>query len=75
MLEMEKTRLTKEIERADRRCAEIRKRLAEIEAKQHRLRRFVEKPHREARESETAAEPLPTHRAPEEKLKRRRLSY
>ncbi len=75
MLELEKTRLTKEIQRADRRCAEIRRRLAEIDAKQHRLQRFVERPQGEAPQSEAVAAPLPIHTVPVDKLKRRRLSY
>lgn len=75
MLELEKTRLTQEIQRADRRSDEIRRRLAEIDAKQHRLHRFVEKPQGEAPQSETVASPLPIYTAPVDKLKRRRLSY
>ena len=75
MLEMEKTRLMLEMQRAERRCAEIRRRRAEIDAKQHRLQRFVEKPNGEAPQSETAAAPLPIHTVPVDKLKRRRLSY
>ena len=74
MLEMEKQRLVLEMRRAERRCADIRKRLAEIEAKQHRLHRFVEKPHGEG-QSNTTAVPFPIYRAPADKLKRRRLSY
>lgn len=74
MLEMEKTRLTKEIQRADRRCAEIRKRLAEITTKQARLQRFVEKPQGDGL-GDVPAAPLPVHKTPAEKLKRRRLSY
>ncbi len=74
MLEMEKTRLTKEMQRADRRCAEIRKRLADITAKQQRIQRFVEKPEGDGAGNATAA-PLPLHTLPVGKLKRRRLSY
>jgi predicted nuclease with TOPRIM domain len=71
MLEMEKTRLMKEIARADRRCAEVRRRLAEITAKQERIHRFVDRPPDGA--AETA--PLPRWSAPPEKVKRRRLAY
>ncbi len=74
MLEMEKVRLTLEMQRAERRCTDMRKRLAEIEIKQHRLHRFVEKPHGEA-QAHTVALPLPIHSVPTDKLKRRRLSY
>jgi hypothetical protein len=74
MLEMERTRLTREMQRAERRCADIRKRLTEIDAKQHRLHRFVQKPHGEA-QAHTVASPLPIHSVPTDKLKRRRLSY
>ena len=77
MLEMEKVRLTREMQRAEQRCADIRKRLDEIDAKQHRLHRFVEQPHGEAQapQARTVASPLPIHSAPTDKLKRRRLSY
>ena len=74
MLEMEKTRLTKEMQRADRRCAEIRKRLAEITVKQQRIHRFVEKPQDDGSGAAPAAA-LPLHTVPVGKLKRRRLSY
>jgi hypothetical protein len=74
MLEMEKTRLTLEMQRAERRCADIRKRLTEIEAKKHRLHRFVEKPQGEGPIS-PPAEPFPVRTVPTDKLKRRRLSY
>lgn len=74
MLEMEKTRLTKEMQRADRRCAEIRKRLGDIGVKQQRIQRFVEKPQGDGPGDATAA-PLPLHTVPVGKLKRRRLSY
>ena len=77
MLEMEKQRLVQEMQRAERRCAEIRGRLTEIEAKQHRLQRFVEQPRGEAQASQThaPASSFPIHSAPTDKLKRRRLSY
>lgn len=74
MLELEKVRLTREMQRAERRCADILKRLAEIDAKAHRLHRFVEKPQGEGQSNTTAA-PLPIYSAPADKLKRRRLSY
>lgn len=70
MLEMEKTRLTKEIARADHRCGEIRRRLDEINAKQRRLQGFVERP-----AGEPPAAPLPVHAAPPRTFKRRRLLY
>ena len=77
MLEMEKQRLMKEVQRAERRGAEIRGRLAEIDKKGLRLQRFVEKRSAEAPTSEarTASSPLPIHSAPTDKLKRRQLSY
>ncbi len=77
MLEMEKQRLMKEMQRAERRGAEIRGRLAEIDRKGLRLRRFVEKRSAEAAtpEARTASSPLPIHSAPKDKLKRRQLSY
>lgn len=76
MIEMEKQRLTKEMQRSERRCAEIRGRMTEIEAKQLWLQRFVEKPQGEAQTNQTlpAASPLPIHSAPD-KMKRRQLSY
>ncbi|MBI2317282.1 MAG: hypothetical protein HYU75_09835 [Betaproteobacteria bacterium] len=77
MLEMEKQRLVKEMQRAERRGADIRGRLAEIDRKGLRLQRFVEK--RSAAgptpETRTASSPLPIHSAPIDKLKRRQLSY
>jgi hypothetical protein len=77
MLEMEKQRLVLEMRRAEHRCTEICGRLTEIEAKQHRLQRFVEKPSEEAQAHQvhTVAASLPIHSAPTDKLKRRRLSY
>ena len=77
MLEMEKQRLVQEMQRCERRCAEIRGRLTEIEVKQHRLQRFVEKPRGEAQASQThaPASSFPIHPPPTDKLKRRRLSY
>lgn len=77
MLEMEKQRLMKEMRRSEQRCAEIRGRMTEIEAKQHRLQRFVDKPYGEAQTNQAlpAASPLPIHSAPTDRLKRRQLSY
>ena len=80
MLEMERQRLTKEVERAARRGAEIRGQLAEIDRKQLRLHRFVEK--RNAGDAAApgaaplpASSPMQIHTAPADKLKRRQLSY
>ncbi len=77
MLEMEKQRLVQEMQRAERRCAEIRARVADIEKKGLRLQRFVEKVNSDAQAPQvfTAASSFPIHSAPADKLKRRRLSY
>ena len=77
MLEMEKQRLVLEMQRAERRCAEIRGRVAEIDMKGFRLQRFVEKRSGEGQASQAhiVASPLPIHSVPTDKLKRRRLSY
>lgn len=77
MLEMEKQRLVLEMQRAERRCAEIRGRLTEIGNKGLRLQRFVERPNGEvqAPQTQTDASPLRIHSPPTGKLKRRRLSY
>lgn len=77
MLEMEKQRLMLEVQRAERRCAEIRGRMAEIDKKGFRLQRFVEKLSGEVQASQahTVSSPLPIHSAPTDKLKRRRFSY
>ena len=81
MLEMERQRLTKEVERAARRGAEIRGQLAEIDCKQLRLQRFVEKRTAGAAAESSgpallpASSPLQIHTAPADKLKRRQLSY
>ena len=77
MLEMEKQRLMKEMHRAERRGAEIRGRLAEIDKKGLRLKRFVYKCSEEvpAPEARAASSPLRIHSAPTDKLKRRQLSY
>ena len=77
MLEMEKQRLMKEMQRAERRGAEIRGRLAEIDKKGLRLQRFVEKLNGEvhASQAQTDISPLRIHAPPIDKLKRRRLSY
>jgi hypothetical protein len=74
MLGAETLRLTAEMQRADRRCADIRKRIAEIDIKAHRLYRFVEKPLVD--ESSVAeADPHPTRTVSPGKVKSRRLSY
>ncbi len=77
MLEMEKQRLTTEMNRADNRSAEIRARVHEIDTKQLRLQRFVERPLAayQAGQVLAAASPLPIHTAPTDRLKRRALSY
>jgi hypothetical protein len=78
MLEMEKTRLTKELERAQRRSVEIQTRVLEIETKQVRLQRFVDRPIAAftANGAMGAASPLPIHTAPaEQRMKRRSLAY
>jgi len=75
MLEMEKTRLTKEIQRSERRCADIGQRLAEIDAKQNRLKRFVADPPAAKPQETTGAADLTVHTAPQDRLKRRRLCY
>ena len=80
MLEMERQRLTKEVERAARRGAEIRGQLAEIDRKQLRLHRFVEKRNAGAAAAPGSAllpapSPMQIHTAPTDKLKRRQLSY
>ena len=80
MLEMERQRLTKEVERAARRGAEIRGQLAEIDKKQLRLHRFVEKRNAVAAAAPgsallPASSPMQIHTAPADKLKRRQLSY
>jgi len=78
MLEMEKQRLVLEMQRAERRCAEIRERLTEIGKKGLRLQRFVEKLNGEVQASQaqqTDASPLRIHTPPTDKLKRRLLSY
>ncbi|MCW2313333.1 hypothetical protein [Rhodoferax antarcticus] len=73
MLEVEKLRLTGEVQRAERRCADIRKRIAEIDIKAQRLHLFVEKPSMDAPDVVAAADPFPTHTLGQ--VKRRRLSY
>lgn len=80
MLEMERQRLVKEIQRAERRGVEIQGQLAEIDKKGLRLQRFVEKRSAEASTlsspgARPAASPLQIHSAPKDKLKRRQLSY
>lgn len=76
MLEMEKQRLTKEMTRAEHRCLEIRARVAEIDTKQARLQRFVDRPQSQMQSNQAlAASPLPIHTAPTDRLKRRALAY
>ena len=78
MLEMEKQRLTKEMERAQRRSLEISARVLEIETKQIRVQRFVDRPiaPSPANSAMEAATPLPIHTAPaEQRMKRRSLAY
>lgn len=77
MLEMEKQRLKKEMLRSEQRCVEIRGRMTEIETKQLRLQRFVDRPTGEFQTNPSlpAAAPLPIHTAPTDRLKRRQLSY
>lgn len=78
MLEMEKQRLTKERDRAQRRSLEIQARVLEIENKQVRLQRFVDRPIAvfQANGTMGAASPLPIHAAPtEQRMKRRSLTY
>ena len=88
MLEMEKQRLFKEMQRAERRCLEIRTRTADIETKQQWLQRFVDRSVGEILQvPPTAAgagllgstlpeaSPLPIHSAPTDRLKRRQLAY
>ncbi len=73
MLEVEKTRLNSEMARAERRCADIRKRIVQINAKAQSLHRFVQKP--ASGVAPEAAAPFPTYTAPRDKVKNRRLSY
>jgi hypothetical protein len=77
MLEMERQRLKKEMLRIERRWIEIDGRINDIERKQLRLQRFVEKPEGEKGAGKVLpiAQPLPIHTAPTERLKRRQLSY
>lgn len=74
MLEVEKMRITGEMQRAERRCADIRKRIAEIDTKAQRLYCFVEKPSTDA-QGAAAADPFPIYTVPLGKAKSRRLSY
>lgn len=74
MLEVEKNRLNGEMGRIERRCAEIRKRIAQIDAKAQRLHRFVKEPAKGASEAE-AASAFPVYTPPRDKVKSRRLSY
>jgi hypothetical protein len=74
MLGVEKQRLTAEVQRAERRCADILKRITQIDTKAQRLFNFVEKPSMDA-VSAAAADPFPTHTMPMGEVKKRRLSY
>lgn len=73
MLEMEKGRLTQEIQRAERRTADIRHRLWEIREKQSRLEQFVKKPSDDPPRKE--ASELPGFSVPDSRLKQWRLTY
>jgi len=77
MLEMEKQRLAKEMERTERRCGEIRIRMTEIQTKQTRLQKFVDQPYGgiQVNQALEAALPFPIHSASPEKIKRRALTY
>ena len=84
MLEMEKQRLLKEMQRAEQRCLEIRTRMADIETKQQWLQRFVDRSVGEILQGQPIATnsawsgsalPLPIHSAPTDRLKRRQLAY
>ncbi len=74
---LEEQRLTTELYRPENRSAEIRARVHEIDTKQLRLQRFVERPLAayQAGQALAAAPPLPIHTAPTDRLKRRALSY
>ena len=67
---LEKVRLTREMQRAEQRCADIRKWLDEIDAKQHRLHRFAEQPHGRRKRPKRARSPrrFRIHSAPTDKL-------
>lgn len=75
MLEVAKQRLTAERQRIERRCADIRKSIEEIDRKAQRLHRFVERASSGAPETAAAAIPLAIHELPPGKMKRRRLTY
>jgi predicted nuclease with TOPRIM domain len=78
MLEMEKQRLMKELLRAERRGAEIRTRMTEIQTKQFRLQKSVDKPFGEMQTDQTlaSAPPFPIFATPPtDRLKRRALAY
>jgi len=74
MLGAETLRLTAEMQRSERRCADIRKRIAEIDIKAHRLYRFVDKPLMDA-PNVAEADPNSTHTVSSGKVKSKRLSY
>jgi hypothetical protein len=71
MLELEKQRITVEMQRADRRSADIRIRIEEINIKAHRLHVFVERPDVDL--ADTAAESA--NSVPLGKVKSQHLSY
>lgn len=73
ILETEKGRLTQEIERAQRRAEDIRRRLTEIGEKQSRLEQFVKRPLDDQPRTEPSA--LPEFSVPDKRLKHWRLTY
>ena len=80
MLEMERHRLTLEMQRAEVRSAEVRRRMEEIDLKAARLHLFVEKRSVSAEVASgpavlAAARPLMIHAAMPDKMKRRALQY
>lgn len=74
VLESEKMRLTLDVERTERHLGEIRHRLDEINAKQHRLQAFVDSPQGE-KPSSTDSSAFPIHSPPSDGLRKRHLSY
>jgi hypothetical protein len=74
VLESEKMRLTRDVRRTERRLDEIRQRLAEINAKQHRLKSFIDSPQGE-KPSATDSLALPIHSPPLDGLRKKHLSY
>jgi len=80
MLEMERHRLTLEMQRAEVRSAEVRRRMQEIDLKANRLQLFVEKRDVSSIPASGsaalgAAQPLMVHSAMPDKMKRRALQY